>query len=365
MKLLIALAFAHFASAQIRGGWRDQHIRIHPHLRTKIIEKGRSLKAENKVRTRREHHSPCCAPHHCRARAAPDHHTPCCAPHHCRARAAPDHHTPCCAPHHCRARASFYSRQDFSDELKAAARNAVKKAEEFHFRRMAEQRRKAQKPAAKDDEPSNRRQALTVEDLGSGTDGKRAIKITTNNNAALEVTHADMSLFDCPWSASLHSYLDVNAPFAVDGGLCLPYQEIPFPYSIGIAPINTTTANIQTPSPGWNPDLAKCFDATGANVLCEYPGDATIHGGPTGIAENYGAAAGNPGWATLAGARARACSRRACRLSSFFVLRKHHHHHASCALLTPLSHTHTHLTSTRARRRRPHLPGGGDADPNL
>ena len=34
---------------------------------------------------------------------------------------------------------------------------------------------------------------------------------------------------------------------------------------------------------------------------CSYPGDAATHGGPTGIAENYGTAAGNPGWVNLDG----------------------------------------------------------------
>ena len=77
------------------------------------------------------------------------------------------------------------------------------------------------------------------------------------------------TVFDCPWAGSLHSYLDLTAPFAVDGGLCLPYQEIPFPYSISIDPVDTTAANIHCPGPNWNPDLAICTDASGAQVTCE------------------------------------------------------------------------------------------------
>ena len=90
----------------------------------------------------------------------------------------------------------------------------------------------------------------------------------------------------------------------VDGGLCLPYQEIPFPYSVGIAPVDTTAANIHCPNAGgitWDPDTAKCTDASGATVLCKYPGDPA----PTGVAENYGCAAGNPGWPSSSAAEMR------------------------------------------------------------
>ena len=48
MKLLLTLLAA--ASAQVKYGWRDQHVRIHPQLRAKIMEKGRQLKEQNKVR---------------------------------------------------------------------------------------------------------------------------------------------------------------------------------------------------------------------------------------------------------------------------------------------------------------------------
>ena len=47
MKLLLTLLAA--ASAQVKYGWRDQHVRIHPQLRAKIMEKGRQLKEQNKV----------------------------------------------------------------------------------------------------------------------------------------------------------------------------------------------------------------------------------------------------------------------------------------------------------------------------
>ena len=46
MKLLLTLLAA--ASAQVKYGWRDQHVRIHPQLRAKIMEKGRQLKEQNK-----------------------------------------------------------------------------------------------------------------------------------------------------------------------------------------------------------------------------------------------------------------------------------------------------------------------------
>ena len=186
----------------------------------------------------------------------------------------------------------------------------------FHFQRMAAQKRGEKQPAnlepvklkdapIKDgEEPTNRRQALTVE-YGSGRSE------TVTNSAGVSMTH-DMSLFDCPWSGALHSYLDLSAPFAVDGGLCLPYQEIPFPFSVGIAPVanGAPFPNLVTPSPNWDPDFAVCRVSAsdigsgfpgGPVTPCSYPGDDATHGGPTGIAENYGTAAGNPGWVNLDG----------------------------------------------------------------
>ena len=101
-------------------------------------------------------------------------------------------------------------------------------------------------PIKDGEEPTNRRQALTVE-YGSGRSE------TVTNSAGVSMTH-DMSLFDCPWSGALHSYLNPDAPFAVDGGLCLPYQEIPFPFSVGIAPVanGQPFPNLVTPSPNWD-----------------------------------------------------------------------------------------------------------------
>ena len=89
----------------------------------------------------------------------------------------------------------------FSSELKAAARKAVREAEAYHAARMRERLGSSS---------SNRRSALAVEEVSSGV-----IKVTTQNGANAEVTIPDMSLFDCPWAASLHSYLDTTAPFAV------------------------------------------------------------------------------------------------------------------------------------------------------
>ena len=66
-----------------------------------------------------------------------------------------------------------------------------------------------------------------------------------------------------------------------------------FPFSIGTDPVDTTAAKIVCPGPGWNPDTASCSSGAGT---CAYPGDAATHGGPTGIGENYGCAAANPGW---------------------------------------------------------------------
>ena len=133
------------------------------------------------------------------------------------------------------------------------------------------------------------------------------------------VVHSDMSLFDCPWVNSLHPYLGTGAVTAdellattgpmtesphsylrtadnlfVDGGLCLPYQEIPFPYPASLyGGVDTTAAAIVCPEPGWNPDTGECSSGPGT---CQYPGDATLHGGATGIAENYGCAAASSGW---------------------------------------------------------------------
>ena len=160
-------------------------------------------------------------------------------------------------------------------------------------------------PIKDGEEPTNRRQALTVE-YGSGRSE------TVTNSAGVSMTH-DMSLFDCPWSGALHSYLNLMRRLRVDGGLCLPYQEIPFPFSVGIAPVanGQPFPNLVTPSPNWDPDFAVCRVSAsdiGSGFPrrtcppCSYPGDAATHGGPTGIAENYTrAAAGNPGWVNLDG----------------------------------------------------------------
>ena len=62
-----------------------------------------------------------------------------------------------------------------------------------------------------------------------------------------------------------------------DGGLCLPYQEIPFPYSISTDPnadpvsyVDTATAAIMCPGPNWNPDTAFCYDDAGEITGCKY-----------------------------------------------------------------------------------------------
>ena len=156
---------------------------------------------------------------------------------------------------------------------------------------------------------------------------KMMASTVTTNEANREatingVTIPDMSLFDCPWGKSLYPYQDFTPPtysdgtdplkpppkYLVDGGLCLPYQEIAFPFEstrmegaatwAAGAPRSaagpTPTHNIVCPGPHWNPDKAMCFsDATETTqVICVYPNETT----PTGIAENYGCAAANPGW---------------------------------------------------------------------
>lgn len=185
-------------------------------------------------------------------------------------------------------------------ELKQAARDAVAAAERvFHAKRHNDEQ--AKKPA------HQRRKLMDVTCEGR--------TCTVNGNEI-----PDMSLWDCPWQGVLHPYLnltelDETGGFGVDGGLCLPYQEIPFPFAMdpsqswtpvpGRAPdsvqlpawLNATTgegflpySNIVCPTNGWNPDLAVCDEQ------CEYPGDKDTHGGATGIGENYGCAAAAPGW---------------------------------------------------------------------
>ena len=187
-------------------------------------------------------------------------------------------------------------------ELKQAARDAVAAAERvFHAKRHNDEQ--AKKPA------HQRRKLMDVTCEGR--------TCTVNGNEI-----PDMSLWDCPWQGVLHPYLNLTelgetGGFGVDGGLCLPYQEIPFPFAMdpsqswtpvpGRAPdsvqlpawLNATTgegflpySNIVCPTNGWNPDLAVC------DAQCEYPGDKDTHGGATGIGENYGCAAAAPGWPT-------------------------------------------------------------------
>ena len=56
---------------------------------------------------------------------------------------------------------------------------------------------------------------------------------------------------------------------------------------------STAQANIQCPGPAWDPDAGVCSSGAGT---CEYPGDKKLHGGATGVAENYGCAAASFGW---------------------------------------------------------------------
>ena len=195
------------------------------------------------------------------------------------------------------------------EHLKQKARDAVRHAERVHHA----QRHNARELA----KPEHlRRKLMEVECEG---------RTCTVNG----ITHADMSLFDCPWINSLHPYFNTTItkaslsatgslpgvepavkaltesphpylranpnPF-VDGGLCLPFQEIPFPYpskTYGGIDKTKTAANIQCPGPDWDPDAGACSSGPGT---CQYPGDEKLHGGPTGVAENYGCAAASFGW---------------------------------------------------------------------
>lgn len=154
-------------------------------------------------------------------------------------------------------------------DVESATKSAIQTAERvFHAQRF--NAREMGKPA------HERRKLMDVSCSGR--------QCTVNG-----VTHADMSLFDCPWASSLHPYLNTSAAFAVDGGLCLPYQEIPFPYSVGTDPVDTTAANIVCPANSWDPSTATCDNAPGTCYFLS-PGDGR------GVAENYGCAAKQPGW---------------------------------------------------------------------
>ena len=201
------------------------------------------------------------------------------------------------------------------EHLKQKARDAVRHAERVHHA----QRHNARELA----KPEHQRRKLM--------DVKCEGRTCTVNG----MTHADMSLFDCPWINSLHPYLNTTItadslaataslpgvepavdamtesphpylranpnPYLgnafVDGGLCLPFQEIPFPYPTktygGVDTSAATGANIQCPGPDWDPDLGACSSGPGT---CQYPGDKKLHGGSTGVAENYGCAAASFGW---------------------------------------------------------------------
>ena len=195
------------------------------------------------------------------------------------------------------------------EHLKQKARDAIRHAERVHHA----QRHNARELAKPEHE---RRQLMEVE--CSGKD-----RTCTVNG----MTHADMSLFDCPWINSLHPYLNTTITAAslaatatipgvepaveamtesphpylranpnpfVDGGLCLPFQEIPFPFPTKLyGGVDTAAANIQCPGPGWDPDKGECSSGPGT---CEYAGDKKLHGGAMGVAENYGCAAGFFGW---------------------------------------------------------------------
>ena len=176
--------------------------------------------------------------------------------------------------------------KDFPEELKLAAVKAMQAAERVsHASRFG------------GPEVGTRRQMMVVENDG-----------TTRVSVVNGVTIPDMSLFDCPWASRLHPWgqaqLDVDPDnFTVDGGLCLPYQEIPFPYSIGINPVDPVAAGIVAPGPNFNPvdannsNLPTCRDDTGNIVWCKYPGETEA----TQLGENYGHAAANAGWVDLAG----------------------------------------------------------------
>ena len=107
--------------------------------------------------------------------------------------------------------------QTFPDHLKEAARRAGELADRVFLdnRAKLKQRDDASGDSPTDAVPNHRRMPIDVT-YGAG----RSITVAGQS-------HPDMSLFDCPWVASLHPYLNLSAPFAVDGGLCLPYQEIP------------------------------------------------------------------------------------------------------------------------------------------
>ena len=176
--------------------------------------------------------------------------------------------------------------KDFPEELKLAAVKAMQAAERVsHASRSGSP------------EVGTRRQMMVVENDG-----------TTRVSVVNGVTIPDMSLFDCPWASRLHPWgqaqLNVDPDnFTVDGGLCLPYQEIPFPYSIGINPVDPVAAGIVAPGPNFNPvdannfNLPTCRDDTGNIVWCKYPGETEA----TQLGENYGHAAANAGWVDLAG----------------------------------------------------------------
>lgn len=173
---------------------------------------------------------------------------------------------------------------DFSDEVKNAAKAAVQAAEKIAYLSRSGKAVPGSSNATKP--RSSRRRTMDV------VNDEANRKATVNG-----VELPDMSLFDCPWSASLHPYLDLNAPFAVDGGLCLPYQEIPFPFSIGIDPVDTTLANIHCPGPNWNPDALTCTTDAGEVTDCLYEGDVPdAKYLKQNLAYNYGCAAGDPGW---------------------------------------------------------------------
>ena len=170
------------------------------------------------------------------------------------------------------------------EHLKQKARDAVRHAERVHHA----QRHNARELA----KPEHQRRKLM--------DVKCEGRTCTVNG----MTHADMSLFDCPWINSLHPYLNTTItadslsatgslpgvepavdplaesphpylranpnPF-VDGGLCLPFQEIPFPYPTktygGVDTSAATGANIQCPGPDWDPDAGTCSSGPGT---CQY-----------------------------------------------------------------------------------------------
>ena len=172
------------------------------------------------------------------------------------------------------------------EHLKQKARDAVRHAERVHHA----QRHNARELAKPEHQ---RRKLMDVECKG---------RTCTVNG----MTHADMSLFDCPWVNSLHPYLNTTItadsllatgslpgvepvvdpmtesphpylranlthphpnPF-VDGGLCLPFQEIPFPYPTKTyGGVDTAAANIKCPGPDWDPDTGACSTGPGT---CQY-----------------------------------------------------------------------------------------------